>query len=249
MTDGERPATGRRRLLRWAPLAGIALLIVLGILSGAHEYVTLSALRDNRAFLEVQVAEHMLLAGLVYMALYAASTAASLPTGTVLTLAGGFLFGPWLGAGLTVVGATAGAVLIFLAARTALGDSLRARLEGSGGALAAMERGFREDALFYLLFLRLTPVFPFFVVNLAPAFLGVRLPLYAATTLVGIFPGTLVYCFLGSGLGKALEGTAEPSLEGLVSTDILLGLGGLGAMSLLAVVVRRVLRRRAPGQA
>lgn len=246
MTDkGQR--TGRRaRLLRWAPLGGIALLIAIGILSGAHEHVTLSALRDNRALLETRVAEHALLACLVYMALYAAATAASLPTGTVLTLTGGFLFGPWLGAGLTVLGATAGAVLIFLAARTALGDTLRARLEGAGGALAAMERGFREDAFFYLLFLRLTPVFPFFVVNLAPAFLGVRLPLYAGTTLVGIFPGTLVYCFLGSGLGKALEGTAEPSLEGLVSTDILLGLGGLGAMSLLAVVVRRVLRRRVP---
>lgn len=246
MTNGEKPAGRRARLLRWAPLAGIALLIALGILSGAHEHVTLSALRDNRALLETWVSEYALLACLAYMALYTAATAASLPAGTVLTLAGGFLFGPWLGAGLTVLGATAGAVLIFLAARTALGDALRARLERAGGALAAMERGFREDAFFYLLFLRLTPVFPFFVVNLAPAFLGVRLPLYAATTLVGIFPGTLVYCFLGSGLGKALEGTAEPSLEGLVSADILLGLGGLGAMSLLAVVVRRVLRRRAP---
>ena len=100
---------------------------------------------------------------------------------------------------------------------------------------------------FYLLFLRLTPIFPFFVVNLAPAFLGVRLPLYAWTTFVGIFPGTLVYTFIGAGLGKALEGTAEPSLENLVSTEILLGLGGLGAMSLLAVVVRRVMRRRSGG--
>ena len=101
--------------------------------------------------------------------------------------------------------------------------------------------------MFYLLFLRLTPIFPFFVVNLAPAFLGVRLPLYAWTTFVGIFPGTLVYTFIGAGLGKALEGTAEPSLENLVSTEILLGLGGLGAMSLLAVVVRRVMRRRSGG--
>ena len=74
-----------------------------------------------------------------------------------------------------------------------------------------------------------------------------RLPLYAWTTFVGIFPGTLVYTFIGAGLGKALEGTAEPSLENLVSTEILLGLGGLGAMSLLAVVVRRVMRRRSGG--
>ncbi len=241
------PARRRGNLQRWLPLAVIGALVVAGFASGAHEYVTLSALRDNRDWLETQVAARFGLAAASFIVLYAAATAASLPTGTVLTLTGGFLFGPWIGAVLTVTGATIGAIGIFLAARTALGSSLKSRLEASGGTLAAMEKGFREDALFYLLFLRLTPVFPFFVVNIAPAFLGVRLPLYAGTTLVGIFPGTLVYTFIGAGLGKALEGTAEPSLGNLVSTEILLGLAGLGAMSLLAVGVRRVLRRRSGG--
>lgn len=241
------PAVRRAVMRRWLPLAAIAVLIIAAFASGAHEYVTLTALRENREWLETQVAASLGLAAAAYIVLYAVATAASLPTGTVLTLTGGFLFGPWIGAVLTVTGATIGAVGIFLAASTALGNTLKARLERSGGALAAMEKGFREDALFYLLFLRLTPIFPFFVVNLAPAFLGVRLPLYAWTTFVGIFPGTLVYTFIGAGLGKALEGTAEPSLENLVSTEILLGLGGLGAMSLLAVVVRRVMRRRSGG--
>ncbi len=241
------PAARRARTRRWLPLAAIVVLIVVAFASGAHEYVTLTALRENREWLETQVAASLGLAAAAYIVLYAVATAASLPTGTVLTLTGGFLFGPWVGAVLTVTGATIGAIGIFLAASTALGNTLKARLEQSGGALAAMEKGFREDALFYLLFLRLTPIFPFFVVNLAPAFLGVRLPLYAWTTFVGIFPGTLVYAFIGAGLGKALEGTAEPSLENLVSTEILLGLGGLGAMSLLAVIVRRVMRRRSGG--
>lgn len=241
------PIVRRAGIRRWLPLAAIVALIVAAFASGAHEYVTLTALRENREWLEAQVAASLGLAAVTFIVLYAAATAASLPTGTVLTLTGGFLFGPWIGALLTVTGATVGAVGIFLAASTALGGALKARLEKSGGALAAMEKGFREDALFYLLFLRLTPIFPFFVVNLAPAFLGVRLPLYAWTTFVGIFPGTLVYTFIGAGLGKALEGTAEPSLENLVSTEILLGLGGLGAMSLLAVVVRRVMRRRSGG--
>lgn len=242
-----RPTVRRAGIRRWLPLAAIVALIAAAFASGAHEYVTLSALRENREWLEAHVAASLGLAAATFIVLYAAATAASLPTGTVLTLTGGFLFGPWIGALLTVTGATIGAVGIFLAASTALGGALKARLEKSGGALAAMEKGFREDALFYLLFLRLTPIFPFFVVNLAPAFLGVRLPLYAWTTFVGIFPGTLVYTFIGAGLGKALEGTAEPSLENLVSTEILLGLGGLGAMSLLAVVVRRVMRRRSGG--
>ncbi len=239
-------APDRRRVdaKRWLPLVLIGALVAAALASGAHEYATLSALRDNRDWLETQVAARFGLAAASFIALYALATAASLPTGTVLTLAGGFLFGPWTGAVLTVIGATIGAVGVFLAARTALGSSLKVRLERAGGALAAMEKGFREDALFYLLFLRLTPVFPFFVVNLAPAFLGVRLPLFVGTTLVGIFPGTLVYTFIGAGLGKALERTAEPSLDNLVSTEILLGLGGLGAMSLLAVLVRRVLRQR-----
>ena len=241
------PTVRRAVIRRWLPLAAIVALIVAAFASGAHEYVTLTALRENREWLEAQVAASLGLAAATFIVLYAAATAASLPTGTVLTLTGGFLFGPWIGALLTVTGATIGAVGIFLAASTALGGALKARLEKSGGALAAMEKGFRDDALFYLLFLRLTPIFPFFVVNLAPAFLGVRLPLYAWTTFVGIFPGTLVYTFIGAGLGKALEGTAEPSLENLVSTEILLGLGGLGAMSLLAVVVRRVMRRRSGG--
>jgi len=241
------PTVRRAGIRRWLPLAAIVALIVAAFASGAHEYVTLTALRENREWLEAQVSASLGLAAATFIVLYAAATAASLPTGTVLTLTGGFLFGPWIGALLTVTGATIGAIGIFLAASTALGGALKARLEKSGGALAAMEKGFREDALFYLLFLRLTPIFPFFVVNLAPAFLGVRLPLYAWTTFVGIFPGTLVYTFIGAGLGKALEGTAEPSLENLVSTEILLGLGGLGAMSLLAVVVRRVMRRRSGG--
>ena len=241
------PTVRRAGIRRWLPLAAIVALIVAAFASGAHEYVTLTALRENREWLEAQVAASLGLAAATVIVLDAAATAASRPTGTVLTLTGGFLFGPWIGALLTVTGATIGAVGIFLAASTALGGALKARLEKSGGALAAMEKGFREDALFYLLFLRLTPIFPFFVVNLAPAFLGVRLPLYAWTTFVGIFPGTLVYTFIGAGLGKALAGTAEPSLENLVSTEILLGLGGLGAMSLLAVVVRRVMRRRSGG--
>ncbi len=239
------PPPKQSHIRRWLPLVGIAALIAAAFASGVHEHLTLTALRENRDWLETQVTTSFGLAVAVYVVAYAVSTAASLPAGTVLTLAGGFLFGPWIGAILTVAGATIGATGIFLAARTALGDSLKARLERSGGALAAMEKGFRDDAMFYLLFLRLTPIFPFFVVNLAPAFLGVRLPLYVWTTFVGIFPGTLVYTFIGSGLGKALEATAEPSLENLVSTEILLGLGGLGLMSLLAVIVRRIMRRRA----
>ncbi len=239
------PAPGRLlRIKRWLPLAVIVGLIAVGFASGAHEYVTLSALRENRAWLEGQVADSLLLTAGIFVLIYAVATAASLPTGTVLTLTGGFLFGPWLGVLLNATGATIGAVCIFLAASTALGNTLRAKLEKSGGALAAMEKGFREDAVFYLLFLRLTPIFPFFVVNLAPAFLGVRLPLYTWTTFVGILPGGMVYTFIGAGLGKALEGTAEPSLENLVSIEILLGLGGLGALSLLAVVARRIMRRR-----
>lgn len=232
------------RIRRWLPLVAIVGLIAVGFATGAHEYVTLSALRENRAWLEGQVADSLLLTAAIFVLIYAVATAASLPTGTVLTLTGGFLFGPWIGVLLNATGATLGAICIFLAASTALGDSLKAKLEKSGGALAAMEKGFREDAVFYLLFLRLTPIFPFFVVNLAPAFLGVRLPLYAWTTFVGILPGGMVYTFIGAGLGKALEGTAEPSLENLVSIEILLGLGGLGALSLLAVAARRIMRRR-----
>jgi uncharacterized membrane protein YdjX (TVP38/TMEM64 family) len=183
-----------------------------------------------------------LMAALAYVAGYALMTGFSIPGGALATIAGGYLFGLWLGAAASVIGATLGAIAVFLAARTALADFLRAR---TGGALKRMEDGFRRDAFSYLLVLRLVPVFPFWLVNLVPAFCGVSLRTYALATLIGIVPGSFVFASVGSGLGALLDRGETPDLKIVFQWNVLLPILGLALLALLPVIVKRLQARRA----
>lgn len=231
-----------RRLL---PVAVLAVAAALFFALGLHRYLTFEALRDNRALLLDWVAEYGAAAGLGYAAIYAAAAALSLPGAAFMTLAGGFMFGAVAGTIYTVAGATAGAAAIFLIARTALGDSLRAR---AGPWMAKLEEGFRGDALSYLLVLRLVPLFPFWLVNLAPALLGVRTGVFVLATAVGIIPGTFVYCLAGAGLGGVFDSGEAFSLAGVLTPEMIAGLAGLALLSLVPVAYKRIkARRAAPG--
>lgn len=225
---------------RWVPLACLVLGFVVFFALGWHKYLTFDTLKANRTELLEWVAARPVWAPLVYMLIYAVAVAFSLPGGAVLTVTGGFLFGTVLGAAYAVVGATVGAVVVFLAARTALGDVLRAKADG---ALKRMEDGFREDAFSYLLVLRLVPLFPFFVVNLAPAFLGVGLGVYTVTTLFGIIPGAVVYASVGSGLGAVFDAGAKPHLGILFTAPILLPILGLCVLALVPVAYKRLKKK------
>jgi uncharacterized membrane protein YdjX (TVP38/TMEM64 family) len=136
------------------------------------------------------------------MAIYVAVVALSLPGALIMTLSGGLLFGWQLGVPATVVSATIGACLVFLIVRTSFGSSLA---DKAGPFVARLRDGFRANALSYLLFLRLVPLFPFFIVNIVPALLGVSLRTFAIGTLVGIVPGSLAYTLVGAGLGSVVE--------------------------------------------
>ena len=164
------PAAKSLKLRLLAIAAAVAAIVVVLKLTGALDYLSFAELARNRDWLVGRVEELGLAAPIVFILVYALCTALSLPTGLLLSTLSGFLFGTWLGGLVNVVGATLGATLIFLAARTALGDLLRAR---AGPFLRKLEAGFREDELSYMLVLRLVPLFPFWLVNLAPAFLGV----------------------------------------------------------------------------
>jgi uncharacterized membrane protein YdjX (TVP38/TMEM64 family) len=142
-----------------------------------------------------------MLAIFVYVGIYITVVAVSLPGAALLTLTGGFLFGIAVGASAAVISATVGATLIFLVARTALGEPL---LRRAGPRATQLARGFREDAFSYLLFLRLVPAFPFFLVNLVPAFAGVRLGLFVVATAIGIIPGAIVFALAGAGLDSMI---------------------------------------------
>jgi uncharacterized membrane protein YdjX (TVP38/TMEM64 family) len=185
-----------RRIL---PLA--AIIVVVGAAYLASGGVSLEALVRHRAAIDDFVASHRLLAVLSYMGLYIVIVALSVPGAIFLTVTGGFLFGLALGSAAAVISATIGATLIFLAARTALGDPL---LRRAGPRANQLARGFRDDAFSYLLFLRLVPAFPFFLVNLVPAFAGVRLGPFIAATAIGIIPGAIVFALAGVGLDSMI---------------------------------------------
>ena len=227
---------------RLAPLAAIAAAIGAFFALGLDQYVTFDALREHRALLTGFVAEQALLAVALFIVVYATATALSLPGGAVLTVTGGFLFGSLGGTIWVVIGATLGATGIFLVAKTALGDALRAK---AGPALKKMEDGFRENALSYLLVLRLIPLFPFFIVNLVPAFLGVSLRTYVIGTFLGIIPGSFVFASVGAGLGSIFDAGQDFTLTGVLTPEIITALVGLAALSLLPVVYKKVKARRA----
>ena len=180
----------------------VAIVVLAGaayIVSGGG--VSLESLVRHRAAIDDFVASHRMLAIFVYVGIYITVVAVSLPGAALLTLTGGFLFGIAVGASAAVISATVGATLIFLMARTALGEPL---LRRAGPRATQLARGFREDAFSYLLFLRLVPAFPFFLVNLVPAFAGVRLGPFVAATAIGIIPGAIVFALAGAGLDSII---------------------------------------------
>lgn len=221
---------------RFLPLAAILAVLALAYVSDLGYYLTFDHLRAHHQIMVGYVAANPVAAAAAYFLLYALAVAASVPGAAFMTIIGGFLFGPVFGTTLTVMAATTGATLLFLAARTALGSALRGKAESW---LGRMEAGFRRNAFSYLLVLRLVPLFPFFIVNLVPAFLGVGLGTYVAATLIGIVPGTLVYTLAGRGVGSILEAGGEFSIRSVLTPEMIAALCGLALLALVPVVYKR----------
>lgn len=244
-SDAPRPAPHPAPWVRFAPLAALVLGLAIFLVLGGRHWLDLEVLAAHREALIAFTRDTGALASAsIYMAIYAIAVAVSLPGATVLTLAGGFLFGTLLGSVYAVTGATLGACAVFLAARSAVGGALRNR---AGPRLARLADGFRRDAFHYMLFLRLVPVFPFWLVNLAPAVLGVPFATYALATLIGIVPGAVVYASLGAGTGSVVAAGDGLNRAALMSWDIVLPMVGLGLLSLLPLAARR-LRGRGEGE-
>lgn len=230
-------------LRRALPVAILLAGLVLFLLLGLERYLSYDMLARHKAAVIAWVATHTLLAALCFIAAYAVIVAFSLPVAVLITPVGGFLFGVWMGAILSVVGATLGSVAVFLAARTAFYDLFRAR---AGASLARLETGFHRNDFSYLLFLRLVPVFPFWLVNIVPALLGMRLDRYTLATLIGIVPAAIVYSSVGDGLGRLLKRGEHPDLGIIFEWHILLPLLGLAALSLVPVAYSRWRGRDGP---
>jgi uncharacterized membrane protein YdjX (TVP38/TMEM64 family) len=227
-----------RRL--WLVLTALAALGAIRW-SGLGDVLSLDTLRTHRETLAGWVGGNTIAASLVYVAAYVAAVAFSLPGAVFLTLAGGFLFGAALGTLLTVSGATIGATLVFLFAKAIFGASA---LDRFGAPAARLADGIRRNAASYLLVLRLVPIFPFFLVNLVPAFVGVTLPVYVATTFFGIIPGTAVFSLAGAGLGAVLDQGGALTPGAILTPEIVAGLLGLAALSLAAIPLRKRFEQR-----
>jgi uncharacterized membrane protein YdjX (TVP38/TMEM64 family) len=232
----------RRRIARLWPVAVVLLALAAAYALGLHRYVSFETLGQRRRALQALVMGHPVLAGAIYVAAYIAIVAISLPGSLVMTIAGGLLFGTAIGAACAVVGATAGAVLLFLAARYAIGDLLAAR---AGPFMERIRAGLEADGFSYLLALRLVPVFPFWLMNLAPALVRMRLAPFAAATFLGIIPGTAVFASIGAGLGAVLAEGRQPDVSVALRPQVILPLLGLALLSLLPIAVRR--SRARPG--
>ncbi len=221
----------------------IAIFVALAVAAYAldlRQYLTLESLRDHRAALAAFVEGHGLAAALLFILIYTLAVAFSIPGATIMTLAGGLLFGAILGAFCSVVGATLGASILFLAARTALGDLLRRK---AGPFVTQMAKGFERNAFNYLLFLRLVPAFPFWAVNLAAAVLGMGFTRFVLATGLGIIPASFVFSSFGAGLGRVFDAGGAVTLSSALSPQLLAGLIGLGLLALVPVVVARLRRQ------
>jgi uncharacterized membrane protein YdjX (TVP38/TMEM64 family) len=241
--EADRPRAARFARLRHLIPLGL-LLVGLGALweSGLLRDLSWAGLARHEAALQALVAERPVLAAAAYVGFYAVVVALSVPEAAIVTVAGGLLFGTWLGGALAIIGATIGALLLFLAARYALADLLSAR---AAPPMTTLHAGLARDGLFYLLAIRLVPIFPFWLVNLGAAAAGMRVLPFLAATLIGIIPGTLVFAGLGAGLPAVLARGEAPDLAAIFMPRMLLPLLGLAALSLLPVVWRWRMRGNA----
>lgn len=221
----------QRSFLKIALILAFAAVLAAFFLKGGDRWLSLEFIKANRDRLVAFTEDHYALMLLGATAIYIASTAFSIPGGAVLSLTMGLLFGRFVGTLITVLASTVGGTLVFLAARFIFADAARARLAAYPAA-ARLIGGFQRDAFRYLLFLRLVPLFPFWLVNLVPAFTAIDTRTYVLATLVGVIPGSFVYVNLGQALGEI------SSLRDLLSGDMILGLSLLGLLAVLPTLVK-----------
>jgi uncharacterized membrane protein YdjX (TVP38/TMEM64 family) len=239
---------------RWLPLALIACFMVVAYVVGVHEQLSLQNIAENREMLRNFILHNWFPALLIYGLVYACAVALSVPGATLLTIVGGLLFGWLAGALAAIIAATTGATVIFLAAKTSFEKILTQK---AGGLVNKIRDGFAQDAFSYLLFLRLTPVFPFWLVNIAAALAHVRLRTFVGATLLGIIPAAFVFSFVGSGLDSIIDSqksaydaclaqngeascNLDLSLSRLVTPQLLWILAALGVAALIPVAARRL---------
>lgn len=228
-------------LIRWLPL----LVLILGLASYFYfdlgSFFSFQSLKDNRETLLQWKENHWLWTILGFMGVYFLVVSFSIPGAVFFTLAGGFLLGPIWGTLCVVTSATLGACTIFIAVQTSLGSWLKGK---AAPWFSKMEKGFKENGFSYLLFVRLVPIFPFWVVNIVPALLDMQLKSFAIATFIGIIPGSFVYVLAGNGLGAILDQDKTPNLGIILEPPVLIPILCLAALSLVPIIYKKIKKNR-----
>jgi uncharacterized membrane protein YdjX (TVP38/TMEM64 family) len=246
----------RRMLVRLAPLGCLLALLVLAYAMGWHRNLRLEKLVENNAAIDAFIETHRIAAILSFVVIYALAAVLAMPAGAVLAVIGGFLFGALIGGAAAMIGSTLGATTVFLIARSAFGERLLSRLGPRAESFAA---GFRADAFFYVMFLRLMPV-PSWFTNLTAALFAVRLRTFLIATAIGRIPGSFLLALFGAGLDSMIAtqevgyraclaaGELDCRIDfdpaNVVTPTLIAALVGLGLLALVPVLARRLLMRR-----
>ena len=222
---------------RWLPVIILLVLMLSAHVTGLSDYLNFEELRNHRNSLKDLVSKYPYAAPISYILIYFLLTSLSFPGAVFVTLTGGFLFPQPYSTLYTMTGATLGATTLFLIARY---STEHMREKNLGSMLQKIEKGLKENAASYLLFLRLIPLFPFWVVNLAPALFGVPLKTFIWTTIVGIIPGTFVFTQAGSGLDEIFNQSESISIHSILNTKMKLALVALGLFALMPILLKKL---------
>lgn len=204
-------------------LAGVVVVITLFFYFDLAQHLSLESLKENKIKLQSYYQTHPWQTIFGFIGIYIVAVAFSIPSATILTLSGGAIFGVVKGMLIVNVGATLGATLAFLAARFLLRDWVETKF---GDKLQAFNEGFSKNAINYILFLRLVPLFPFFLINLISGLTQLRLSVYFFGTLFGTLPAIFVYANAGSHLAS-IESLKDIASPGVLGAFALLGLFAL----------------------
>jgi uncharacterized membrane protein YdjX (TVP38/TMEM64 family) len=226
-----------RAVRRFGPLVLVAALVGAAFASGLTRHLSLHELRERHTQLQALVKVHPVLALGAYMLSYIGVIALSLPAALVMTLSGGLLFGPWIGGLAAAVSCTLGASILFLICRGAAGDLLKAR---AGPTAAKFEAGVRRDAFSYILILRLVPITPFWLANLALGLIDIPLSTFLVASFLGILPVSVIYAGLGASLNILFAEHVRPDLHMIARPQVWLPLLGLSLLALAPIIVRRL---------
>ncbi len=222
-------------LKKWFLLIILALACCLFYSTHLHHYLNLHTIHLYRSHIEQWTAHHYTSAVGIYILSLTTLVACGIPCGTILTVLGGLLFGI-IAILYAIVGTTCGGLILFFAVRTSLGAHIAAK---SRGWIKSMEHGFQRNAFTYLLMLRIVPIFPCGVSNIAAGALNVKVKTYVTATTLGILPATVIYVMLGRGLDELLgEQTISTAL--ILSPTMLLALLGLALLSLSPLIYKAV---------